>query len=56
MKVILDGIVMEKYKGDAEVASYGSLHGDVGTRASNFMVLHVSRKPHHCSESVFPPT
>ena len=28
MKVILDGIVMEKYKGDAEVASYGSFHGD----------------------------
>ena len=28
MKVILDGILMEKYKGDAEVASCGSLHGD----------------------------
>ena len=28
MKVILDGIVMEKYKGDAEVASCGWLHGD----------------------------
>ena len=28
VKVILDGIVMEKYKGDAEVASCGSLHGD----------------------------
>ena len=27
MKVILGGILMEKYKGDAEVVSCGSLHG-----------------------------